>query len=35
MPNGDIYHGYLREGRKNGRGKLVLKDSDKILDGYW
>jgi hypothetical protein len=35
MPNGDTYHGYLKEGRKNGRGTLFLQDSQKLLDGYW
>ena len=24
MPNGDVYEGYLRKGRKNGRGVLKL-----------
>lgn len=35
MPNGDTYHGYLRNGKKNGRGTLILKNSNKILDGIW
>ena len=35
MPNGDKYHGYLRDGKKNGRGTLFLKDLEKVFDGYW
>jgi hypothetical protein len=35
MPNGDIYSGYLHDGKKNGRGTLILQDSGKILDGIW
>ena len=35
MPNGDIYQGYLRNGKKNGRGVLMFKQSRRQLDGYW
>ena len=35
MPNGDIYEGYLRKGRKNGRGVLKLAKAKTELDGYW
>lgn len=35
MPNGDVYQGYLRNGKKNGRGVLMLKQSKQNLDGYW
>ena len=35
MPNGDIYQGYLRNGKKNGRGILMLKHSRRNLDGFW
>ena len=35
MPHGDIYQGYLRNGKKNGRGLLVLGKDKKTLDGYW
>lgn len=35
MPNGDRYYGILRDGKKNGKGTLCLKDSGKYLDGYW
>ncbi len=35
MPNGDSYQGYLRNGKKNGRGLLILGGGSKSLDGYW
>lgn len=34
-PNGDVYQGHLRNGRKNGRGMLILSEGDKVLDGFW
>jgi hypothetical protein len=34
MPNGDIYQGFIKNGKKNGRGMLSLKQVSK-LDGYW
>ena len=35
MPNGDIYQGYLRNGKKNGRGVLMMKQSGRNLEGLW
>jgi hypothetical protein len=35
MPNGDVYQGYLRNGKKNGRGLIIFAKDRKSLDGYW
>jgi hypothetical protein len=35
MPNGDTYQGYIKNGHKNGRGILTLKQPSFVLDGHW
>jgi hypothetical protein len=34
MPNGDVYQGFLKNAKKNGKGILTLKNG-KILNGCW
>lgn len=35
LPNGDVYYGMVRDGRKNGKGTLQLKASSEVFNGYW
>ena len=36
MPNGDLYQGFLRNGKKNGRGVLKFNNGVSTeLDGFW
>lgn len=35
MPNGDTYQGYIKNGRKHGRGILTLTQPSFVLDGRW
>ena len=34
-PNGDHYTGYFKNGKRNGRGALVINQTFKRLEGYW
>lgn len=33
--NGDTYKGYIKDGKKNGRGTLTYSQSKVYVEGFW